>query len=144
MFANTVSNKWTETTALVIPTVELLVFALGEVTFGIPMSKIGRVINNLTPADFQLNADLELLDLHRQLFGTSITATAMVIFNSNRSYCIPVDTTPNLTCIPLDRIRTLPVDFGTNHPLGLASHLAIAPIDNLEVTIFILGGDIQL
>jgi hypothetical protein len=141
MFANTVSNKWTENTKIVIPTVELIVFAVGEVTIGIPMGKISRIINNLTRADFQMDSEVEPLDLHYQLFGASINnLTAMVIFKSDRSYCIPIDTTPTLTMIPLDRIRVLPTEFRANHPLGLASHIAMTSIDDLEVTIFILGG----
>jgi hypothetical protein len=141
MFANTVSNKWTENTKIVIPTVELIVFAVGEVTIGIPMGKITRIINNLTRTDFQMDSDVEPLDLHYQLFGASINnLTAMVMFKSDRSYCIPIDTTPTLTMIPIDRIRVLPAEFRANHPLGIASHIAMTAIDDLEVTIFILGG----
>jgi hypothetical protein len=139
MFANIISNKWTETTKQVELTIELIVFDLGEITFGIPMSKIGRVINNLTQADFQLDADLELLDLHHRLFGTSIITTAMVIFKSDRSYCIPIDTSPTLKYIPLDRIRTLPAEFRATNPLGIASHVAMTSIDDRQLMIFILG-----
>jgi hypothetical protein len=140
MFANTISNKWTETTKQVELTIELIVFDLGEITMGIPMSKINRVINNLSQVDFQLDTDLELLDLHQRLFETSVTATAMVIFKSDRSYCIPIDTTPTLAYIPLDRVRTLPAEFRATNPLGIASHLAMTTIDDRELTIFILGG----
>jgi hypothetical protein len=103
------------------------------------MSKIDRVINNLTQADFQLDTDLELLDLHHQLFGTSIITTAMVIFKGDRSYCIPIDTSPTLKYIPLDRIRTLPAEFRATNPLGIASHVAMTSIDDRQLMIFILG-----
>jgi hypothetical protein len=140
MFANTISNKWTETTKIVIPTIELIVFALGEVTIGIPMDKISRIINNLTRTDFQIDPDVEPLDLHYQLFGASINnLTAMVLFKSDRSYCISIDTTPALTSIPLDHIRILPAEFRINNPLGIASHIAMTSIDDRETTIFILA-----
>jgi hypothetical protein len=141
MFANTVSNKWTETTKQVELTIEFIIFDLGEISFGIPMSKIGRVINNLDQAAFQLDPDIEFLDLHHRLFETSIThPTAMVIFKGDRSYCIPIDTTPTLIAIPLDRVRILPAEFCTNNPLGIATHIAITAIDDRELTILILGG----
>jgi hypothetical protein len=141
MFANTVSNKWTETTKQVELTIELIVFDLGAISFGIPMSKISRVINNLTQVDFQLDPDLELLDLHDRLFGTAITnPTAMVICTGDRPACIPIDTTPTLTSIPLDRIRILPAEFRIDNPLGIASHIAMKSIDDTELTIFILAG----
>jgi hypothetical protein len=140
MFANTVSNKWTEPTKLVIPTVEIIVFAMGEVTIGIPMSKIDQIISNLTRSDFQIDPDVEPLDLHYQLFGSSINIlTAMVVFKSDRSYCIPIDTTPTLIMLPLDQIRILPAEFRANHPLGIASHIAMTVIDGHETTIFIVG-----
>jgi hypothetical protein len=140
MFANTVSNKWTETTKLVIPTVELIVFAMGEVTIGIPMSNIDRIVNNFTRSDFQIDPDVEPLDLHYQLFGSSINIlTAMVIFKSDRSYCIPIDTTPTLTVIPIDLIRTLPDRFRTNSPLGIASHIAVISDFAIDSAIFIIG-----
>jgi hypothetical protein len=139
MFANTVSNKWAETAKQVEPTIELIIFDLGEISFGIPMSKIGRVINNLTQADLQLDPAIELLDLHHRLFGTSITdPTAMVIFKSDRSYWIPINSPPTLIDIPLDRVRILPAEFRTNSPLGIASHIAMTAIGDNKLTIFIL------
>ncbi len=142
MFANTVSNKWTETTKQVELMIELISFDLGEISFGIPITKIVRVMNDLSPhEDLQIGSDVEILDLHHRLFGFSIlNPTAMAIFSGDKSYYIPIDTTPTLTSIPLDRIRTLPAEFRANNPLGIASHLAMTAIDDRELTIFILGG----
>jgi hypothetical protein len=150
MFANTVSNKWVETAKKIEATIELIVFNLGEVSFGIPMTKIDRVVNktNLerlavcdSNRDFNLSAGIEILDLHHQVFGISIAnPTAMVIFRGDRLAGIPIDTTPTLTSIPLDQIRILPTEFRTNSPLGIASHIAMTASSNQESTIFILTG----
>jgi hypothetical protein len=140
MFTNTVSNKWTETTKKIEATIELIVFNLGEVSFGIPMTKIDRVLNqtNLLQ-DFKLMAGLEVLDLHHRLFGNSIiNPTAMVIVRGDKLVCIPIDTTPTLISVPLDLIRILPTEFRSNSPLGIASHVAMIAIDDKESTIFIL------
>ena len=157
MFTNTVSNKWTETTKKIESAIELIVFNLGEVSFGIPMTKIDRILNETNLLrDFSLTAgaavlfwgspriknrqDIEILDLHHRLFGNSIAnPTAMVIFRGDKLVCIPIDTTPALIPIPLDRIRILPAKFRTDSPLGTASYVAITSIDDNELTIFILG-----
>ena len=140
MFTNTVSNKWTETAKKVEATIELIVFNLGEVSFGIPMIKIDRVLNqtNLLQ-DFKLMAGLEIIDLHQRLFGTSIdNPSAMVVLKGWNLSGIPIDTTPTLMYVPLDRIRILPTEFRTNNPLGIASHIAMISTSTAELTIFIL------
>jgi hypothetical protein len=141
MFANTVSNKWTETTKKIEATIELIVFNLGEVSFGIPMTKIDRVVNKTNlDRDFNLSAGVEILDLHDRLFGSSIVnATAMVIFRGDRLTGIPIDTTPTLISVPLDRIRILPDEFRTSSPLGIASHIAMISDFGIDSTIFIIG-----
>ena len=47
MFASTISNKWSETTSKNEPTIELVVFDIGDVSFGIPIYKIDRIISNV-------------------------------------------------------------------------------------------------
>ena len=86
MFANTISTKWSETTVKNEPTIELVVFDIDEVSFG-----------------------------------------------------IPIDTVPTLVCIPLDLIRTLPDDFRTTNPVGIASHIAMISNSTTALTIFILA-----
>ncbi len=140
MFTNTVSNKWTETAKKVESAIELIVFNLGEVSFGISMAKIDRILNETNLLrDFSLIAGIEILDLHHRLFGTSIAnPTAMVIFREDKLVCIPIDTTPALISVPLDRIRILPAEFRTDSPLSVASYVAMTSIDDSELTIFIL------
>lgn len=141
MFANTVSNQWTETTEQTPLTIELIVFDMGEVSFGIPISKLDRVISNSQlNNDLNIRQNVDIIDLHHRLFGTSIfSPTAMVIFRGDRMYGIAIDTTPSLTCVPIDSIRTLPPEFSTNNPLGIATHIAMISRLKAELAIFILG-----
>ena len=47
MFVNTSSNTWEQTPEQVILKIELIVFDIGEVSFGIPIHQIDRIISNL-------------------------------------------------------------------------------------------------
>jgi hypothetical protein len=140
MLTNTISNKWIETIDKAAVTSELIVFDIGKVSFGIPMTKIDRVINKAAiEQDFQIGQNIEILDLHYRLFEISIAnPTAMAIFNGDKLYAIPIDTTPTLIEVPLDLIRIIPAEFRANNPLGIASYIAIIYTTNSELTIFIL------
>jgi chemotaxis signal transduction protein len=143
MLADTTSNPLYAIADRIEPTVELIVFDVDEISFGIPIAKIDRIINSIhLGEDYTLTKNVEILDLHDRLFGISIshpTAIAILIGDSQQLYGIPIDTVPTLTLVPLDRIRTLPSEFRTNNPLGIASHLAIVSTPINELTIFILG-----
>jgi hypothetical protein len=140
MFANTVSTKWNEIAVPIELSVELIVFDIGTVTFGVPISKIDRVINNSQlDEDLKIGESVEILDLHQQLFGSSISnPTTIAIFNSDKLYAIPIETAPTLTIVPLDRIRILPSELRPHNPLGIASHIAMFSLFDRELTIFIL------
>jgi hypothetical protein len=143
MLANTTSNPLYAITDRLEPTVELIVFDIDEVKFGIPIIKIDRIINSIhLGEDYTLTKNVEILDLYDRLFGIGIsnpTAIAIFIGDSEQLYAIPIDTTPTLVSVPLDRIRILPSEFRTNNPLGIASHLAMISTPVTESTIFILG-----
>lgn len=144
MFANTLSNKWSDSPERVIPKLELIVFDVCEVSFGIPITKINRVISSIfIGEDFSLTQDVEILDLHHRLTGVSLTTpTAIAIFTGDRQqlYGIPIDTVPTIVGVPLDRIRTLPAELRHNSSLGIASHIAMVSDLELELTVFILAG----
>lgn len=143
MFANTLPNKRSEHIDRVRPTLELITFDIGEVNFGIPINRIERVINDLfIGEDYTLTQDVQILDLHQLLFGVAIShPNAVAIFSDERQklYGIPIDTVPTITSVPLDRIRTLPTEFRTSNPLGIASHMAMISTPSPELTIFILA-----
>ena len=142
MLINIVSNPLLEKKDRVEPTVELIVFEIGEVIFGIPIVKIDRIISDIhLGEDYTLTKNVEILDLHDRLFGIDISnPTAIAIFTSDAQqlYGIPIETIPTLASVPLDRIRTLPSEFRTNNPLGIASHIAMISTPIAELTIFIL------
>jgi hypothetical protein len=142
MLTNTVLNKWSEPTEQVVPTIELIVFDISDVSFGIPIAKIERIISNLHLAqDPTLTQDIEMLDLHDRLTGIAISSpTAIAIFrrNSHQLSGIPIDTIPTLVDVPLDRIRILSTEFRTTNPLGIATHIAMISNPITELTIFIL------
>jgi chemotaxis signal transduction protein len=144
MFANTISNKWLENNERVTLTIELIVFAIGEVSFGIPITKINRVISSIfIGEDFSLTQDVEILDLHHGLTGVSLsTPNAIAIFTGERQqlYGIPIDTVPTIVCVPLDRIRTLPDELRHNRSIGIASHIAMVSDSEQDLTVFILAG----
>ena len=144
MLINTVSNKWAETIEKFQPTIELVIFDLAEVSFGIPMTKINRVISSIfIGEDYSLTQDVEILDLHLRLTGIELSdpkSIAIFTANNRQLYGIPIETVPILTCVPLDRIRILPSEFRTTNPLGIASHIAMISTADSELTVFILGG----
>jgi chemotaxis signal transduction protein len=121
----------------------LVVFELAEVSFGIPMTKINRVISSIfIGEDYSLTQDVQILDLHHRLTGVELSEpTAIAIFTSDdrQLYGIPIETVPTLASIPLDRIRILPHEFRINNPLGIATHLAMISTPITELTIFILA-----
>jgi len=118
-------------------------FEVAQLSFGIPMTKINRVISNaFIGEDFSLTQDINILDLHHHLLGIeSSNPNAIAIFTGKdlQLYGIPIETAPTLISIPLDRIRTLPNDVRQSNPLGIASHLAMISTENTELTIFILS-----
>jgi hypothetical protein len=143
MFANTISNKWAETTTTVT-TFDLIVFEIDRVSFGIPAAKIARIISSgFLGEDYSLTQNVEILDLHERITGKSIVSpTAIVLWIDSREQiaAIPIETVPVMVAVPLDRIRTLPHDFRQQNPIGIASHVAMTTDDeNNELTIFILA-----
>jgi chemotaxis signal transduction protein len=143
MIATTYLTNFSEQIERSANAIELISFDIGEVRFGIPMTKIARVINNLfIGEDYTLTQDVEILDLYHLLFGVEISnpnTMAIFIGDGDRLYGIPIEEVPVITQIPLDRIRTLPPDFRTSSPLGIAAHVATITTDGAESIIFILG-----
>ncbi len=142
MFANILSNKWVETTTS-IATLDLIVFEVERVSFGIPMTKIDRIISSVfLGEDYSLTQNVDILDLHYRLTGESIVSPTSIVLwidAQQQLAAIPIETVPMMVSVPLDRIRTLPSDFRQQSPIGMASHVAMTTIENIESTIFILA-----
>jgi chemotaxis signal transduction protein len=143
MFTGIASNLLLETKQRSSPAIELVVFQVDRVSFGIPMTKINRIISNVfIGEDFSLTQDVKILDLHYHLSGVEIANfNAIAIFTDrNSQLCgIPIETAPILVSVPADRIRILPTEIRTDTPLGIASHIAITTNEDRPLTILILG-----
>ncbi len=143
MFANIVSHQWSETAPKNKLTIELIVFEIDEVTFGIPIHKLDRIISNVhLDEDNPLIQQVEILDLHDRLTGVAIAnPAAIVIFTGDNGQLlgIPIVTVPTLIDVPLDRIRTLPNEFRTHNAIAIASHVAMIADSNTASTILILA-----
>lgn len=142
MFANIISNKWAETTTTVT-TIDLIVFEVDRVSFGIPMTKIARIISSgFLGEDYSLTHNVEILDLHDRITGASLLNPVSIVLwidTHQQLVAIPIETVPLMVAVPLDRIRTLPSDFRQQDLLGIASHVAMFATENIESTIFILA-----
>ena len=142
MFTHTISNKWAEIIETPVPTIELIIFDIGEVSFGIPITKIDRIISNIhLDLDHTLTENVTILDLHDRLTDLAIlNPTAIVIFTNEQQQLIgiPINSVPTLFAVPLDLIRTIPSDFRLGNPLGIASHIAMISEPTRKFTIFIL------
>ncbi len=125
-----------------ISAIESILFEIETVWFGIPLSRVDRLVDiTNTQNDFSFLADVQPLDLHDRLFGTTLaTPTAWAIYKDPNSnlYGIPVDPVPTIVVVPLDRIRQLPIEFRTTSPLGIASHVALITEADRELTVFML------
>ncbi len=126
----------------VATSIELIIFKIEEVWFGIPLRSVERIVDiTNVHHDFSALASVELLDLHERLFGITLAEpTAWTIFKDAAGNLsgIPVDPVPTLAVVPLDRIRQLHIDFRTTSPLGCASHVALITESDRELTVFML------
>ena len=103
MFTNTVSNKWTETAKEIEETIELIIFSLGDVIFGIPVTKIDRIVNKTNlDRDFNLSAEIEILDLLPRFchqISHSLYGGEEEIFRSCRARRVSGDSTEYLQVV---------------------------------------------
>ncbi len=143
IYTNNLQNTWQERQNIVAQTVELVVFDIGELSFGLSISKVDRIVDLTNNSkDFGGLENVRILDLHQQLFDPLLTQPAawVIVKDLDRlAYRIGVDTLPTLMLVPLDRIRMIPSELRTASPLGIASHVAIIAESDRELTIFILA-----
>ncbi len=124
MSTNIVNKYWYEPKLEVKPSIEFLTFKIGEISLGVSIDKIDRVIN---VDKISTLPNTQLLDLDLRLFGSSSTgSTYYIIIKSSQEqlYNIPVDTAPTLMTIEVDRIRHIPDQDPTTNMLEFTSHVA--------------------
>lgn len=147
IYPGAIDNSWHEPIAPAAPTVELLIFQIGEIYFGVSISQVDRVVDlTNTRNDFSFLAGVEPLDLHERLFGTTLLdPVAWVIVNctDRKAYGIAVGTLPTLVLVPIDRIRLLPHDYSTS-PLGIASYVAMLSAPTGQSIAFMLAEQLSI
>ncbi len=136
------ATAWYQPTVTAEPMIELVIFDICDVSFGIPIAKIDRVVSNTSITDSHpLPAGSQILDLHQQLFGIKCLAPAayLIVRRDRQEMCsIPADNLPTLTNVPIDRIGTLPTELRETSPIGIASHVARISTSTEDLTVFIL------
>ena len=137
------ATSWYQPTEIATPTIEFAIFEIAGVSFGLPISKIDRIIIHTSSGEASSRPpDIAILNLHHQIFGISALADPAaytIVWRDKQELCmIPVDTVPVLTAVIIDRIRTIPSDLRATNPLGIASHVAIISTPTGELTVFIL------
>ncbi len=141
MSAHTNAPSWYQPTVTAAPTIELAIFEIDGISFGLPISKLDRIIDRSSDNPNSYPTDVEILNLHEQIFGIiagSTVACAIVRRDGQPPYAIPVDTIPTLMMVPIDRIRSIPSELRSTNPLGIASHVAIVTMPTGDITVFIL------
>ncbi len=142
MSGNSNTATWYQPTVVAVPTIEFAIFQIGAVNFGLPISKIYRIIDSSNVnTTLDLPADIESLDLHYQIFETcSLNPISHVIINGEgqKLLSISVDTVPILMTVPIDRIRLISEELRSQSSLKIASHVAIIFDGIEELTMFIL------
>jgi hypothetical protein len=141
MSANTNAPSWYQPTVTTAPTIELAIFEIDGISFGLPISKLDRIINNPTGNAASCPTDVEILDLHQQICGISAvnTVACAIVRRDGQPPCaIPVDTIPTLILVPIDRIRSIPSELRATNPLVIASHVAIITLPTGDITVFML------
>ena len=142
MSGNTNTATWYQPTVVAVPAIEFAIFKIGRLNFGLPISKIYRIIDSNNPdAALNLPGEIESWDLHDQIFQTTcLSPVSQIIINTDRQklVSIAVDTVPMLIDIPIDRIRLITEDLRSRSPLKIASHVAIFFDGSEELTVFVL------
>lgn len=140
--------------------VKMIVFTVGNFELALPIEIVHKVLNQIPVYGSGLNGvgiahvgDLEVtvIDLHRQLFQTSIINEAgkkgylLVIHTKDAElYGIPVSSVPVLMDLPMSSIRVLPESYRNGDILGIATHVCYLPNEDPPMTIFLVNPEQML
>ncbi len=151
--SNLIVDSSLNTSAKTNSLIKLLVFEIGKLTLALPILQVQKVVKqsevhgsglshvNLTHLAEQ---EVAIVDLHQKLFGVSITqaeATGYFIISKNiagEPLGIVVSQTPTLIDVPVEQIRLLPDSYRRADTLSIASHVAIIPQNDANITVFML------
>lgn len=138
-------------------TIKVVVFAISNLNLAFRIENVYKVLNQAPVYGLGLNGvgiahlgdrEVTVVDLHRQLFQSSIITQAskksylIVAQNSEGNlYGTPVAVVPALMEIPLSSIQVLPESYRQADILGCASHFCHIPQVEAPLTIFLLDVD---
>ncbi len=134
---------------------KLLVFEMADRFFALPLDVIFKVIDcppitntaqrGLGIADFE-DQTITVVNLAQRLSPQSMDTQTLekrfLILTQTRhgELCgIPIDRSPTLIEVPMEKIRRLPSSYHQMNPLSIATHLAVLPESEGSVKIFLLG-----
>ncbi len=143
-----------------IASVKMIVFTVGTFNLALPIEIVYKVLNQIPVYGSGLNGvgiahvgdvEVTVIDLHRQLFQSSIiNETAkkgyLLILHSKSSdlYGIPVASVPALMDLPLASIRVLPESYRSGDILQMATHVCYLPEEEPPLTIFLVNPEQML
>lgn len=152
---STVSNVGSVT-----PSVKLIGFTFGELNLALRIESVYKVVNHTPVSSSGLNHvgvahlgdyQVTVIDLHRRLFKENLKNEShsdhylVIVKNTTGEfYGIPVVETPALLEVPASMIRILPESYRRADTLEIASHVAVVPQEQGQLTVFVLDVDLLL
>lgn len=140
--------------------VKMIVFTIGNFDLALPVEIVHKVLNQIPVYGSGLNgvgiahigdSEVTVIDLHRQLFQSSIINEAgqkgylLVIHTKDGElYGIPVSSVPALMDLPIASIRVLPESYRSGDILGIATHVCYLPKEEPPLTIFLVNPEQML
>ena len=140
-----------------VQTLKLLVFSIGSLNLALRIEAVYKVLNSTqihgsgskwVGLVHMGDREVTVLDLEWRIFQIHRDhphldeGYLIVVQNRDRELCgIPVATVPALIDVPLSSIRVLPESFRRGDTLGIASHVAVIPQEESNLTLFMLDID---
>lgn len=152
----------------ITPSLKLIGFTLGELNLALRIESVYKVVNH-TPVyssglnhvgvahlgdalrDSAASREVTVIDLYRRLFKENLKSEShsdhylVIVQNTTGEfYGIPVAQTPVLIEVPASMIRILPESYRRADTLEIASHVAVVPQEQGQLTVFVLDVDLLL
>ncbi len=137
-----------------VASLKVVVFEIGNLNFAVRIETVYKVMHQTPVYARELNGlriahvgdrEIIVVDLHRRLFHSRITADAskkgylIIVKNREGKLCgIPVAVVPALMELPLSKIQVVPESYHQANILAIASHFCYIPQAEASMIIFVL------
>jgi purine-binding chemotaxis protein CheW len=137
--------------------VKLLTFSIGKLNIALHIDCATKIINSTAIYGSGLNhlglahigdKEITVVDLHKRLFRTPLprdseTQGYLILAKNSQGedFGILTNETPTLVDVPLADIRLLPDSYRHADTLVIASHVAVIPQPQGQITVFLLDVD---